>query len=77
MTKTRMSRLICWPAALLAAAVVLLVAWARIVDDGDLPSGVLAGLAVSALLLLFATFVIEAMELRHFPAPPETTQFSV
>jgi membrane protein DedA with SNARE-associated domain len=58
-----------WPAALLAAAVVLLIAWARIVDDGDLPSGVLAGLAVSALLLLFATFVIEAMELRH-PADP-------
>jgi membrane protein DedA with SNARE-associated domain len=53
-----------WPAALLAAAIVLLVGWARIVDDGDLPSGVLAGLAVSALLLLFATFVIEAMELR-------------
>ncbi|HVR07065.1 MAG TPA: VTT domain-containing protein [Thermoanaerobaculia bacterium] len=58
-----------WPAALLAGALVLLVAWARIVDDGDLPSGVLAGLAVSALLLLFATFVIEAMELRHPPAP--------
>ncbi|MBV8200407.1 MAG: VTT domain-containing protein [Acidobacteria bacterium] len=58
-----------WPAALLAAAIVLLVGWARIVVDGDLPSGVLAGLAVSALLLLFATFVIEAMALRHAVAP--------
>jgi len=53
-----------WPAALLAAAVVLLVGWARIVRDGDLPSGVLAGLAVSSLLLLVGTFVIEAMDLR-------------
>jgi membrane protein DedA with SNARE-associated domain len=58
-----------WPAALLAAVIVLLVGWARIVVDGDLPSGVLAGLAVSALLLLFATFVIEAMELRHAAVP--------
>ena len=58
-----------WPAALLAATVVLLVGWARIVRDGDLPSGVLAGLAVSALLLLFGTFVIEAMELRVVAAP--------
>jgi len=49
---------------LLAAAVVLLVGWARIVRDGDLPSGVLAGLAVSSLLLLFGTFVLEAMDLR-------------
>jgi hypothetical protein len=30
---------------------------------------VLAGLAVSALLLLFGTFVIEAMELRVGAAP--------
>jgi len=58
-----------WPAALLAAAVVLLVGWARIVIDGDLPSGVLAGLAVSALLLLLSTFVIEAMELRDVAEP--------
>jgi membrane protein DedA with SNARE-associated domain len=58
-----------WPAALLAAVIVLLVGWARVVVDGDLPSGVLAGLAVSALLLLFATFVIEAMELRYPAAP--------
>jgi membrane protein DedA with SNARE-associated domain len=58
-----------WPAALLAATVVVLVGWARIVRDGDLPSGVLAGLAVSALLLLFGTFVIEAMELRVIAAP--------
>jgi len=58
-----------WPAALLAAAVVLLVGWARIVRDGDLPSGVLAGLAVGALLLLLATFLIEAMELREVAGP--------
>jgi membrane protein DedA with SNARE-associated domain len=58
-----------WPAALLAATVVVLVGWARIVYDGDLPSGVLAGLAVSALLLLFGTFVIEAMELRVAAGP--------
>jgi membrane protein DedA with SNARE-associated domain len=62
-----------WPAALFAAAIVLLVGWARIVRDGDLPRGVLAGLAVSALLLLFAAFAIEALELRRelaaAPAP--------
>jgi membrane protein DedA with SNARE-associated domain len=63
-----------WPAALLAAGIVLLVGWARIVRDGDLPRGVLAGLAVSALLLLFAALAIEALELRRGLAaapPPE------
>jgi membrane protein DedA with SNARE-associated domain len=59
-----------WPAALLDAALVLLIGWARVVRDHDLPSGVLAGLAVSTLLLLFSTFVIEALELRRETAAP-------
>jgi membrane protein DedA with SNARE-associated domain len=54
-----------WPAALLDAALVLLVAWARIVIAGDLPSGVLAGLAVSTLLLLFGALTLAAVELRR------------
>ena len=57
-----------WPAAAAAALIVTLVAWARIQIDDDLPSGVLAGLAIAALLLLFADFAIDAMEIRH-PVP--------
>ena len=59
-----------WPAALLDAALVLLIGWARIVIVGDLPSGVLAGLAVSTLLLLFGALTIEAAELRRGQAAP-------
>lgn len=54
-----------WPAALLDAALVLLIAWARIERDFDLPSGVLAGLAVSTLLLLFGIYAVEALEVRQ------------
>jgi membrane protein DedA with SNARE-associated domain len=54
-----------WPAALLAGALVLLIGWARIVRDLDLPSGVLAGLAVSTLLLLFGALALDALELRR------------
>jgi len=59
-----------WPAALLDAALVLLIGWARITDDGDLPSGVLAGLAVSTLLLLLGIVVLDALELRRGRAAP-------
>jgi membrane protein DedA with SNARE-associated domain len=59
-----------WPAAVLDAVLVLLIAWARIERDLDLPSGVLAGLAVSTLLLLFGTYAVEILELRQAePAP--------
>jgi hypothetical protein len=59
-----------WPAAVLDAVLVLLVAWARIERDLDLPSGVLAGLAVSTLLLLFSTYAVEIVELRQAEPGP-------
>jgi hypothetical protein len=51
-----------WPIALLSGALVLLIGWARIERDLDLPSGVLAGLAVSSLLLLIGTYALERLE---------------
>jgi membrane protein DedA with SNARE-associated domain len=51
-----------WPAALAGVALALLVAWARINCDLDLPSGVLAGLAVSSLLLVLATYLVERFD---------------
>jgi membrane protein DedA with SNARE-associated domain len=51
-----------WPAALAAGGLVLLIGWARIIHDEDLPSGVVAGLAVSTLLLLLCIYVLDLLE---------------
>jgi membrane protein DedA with SNARE-associated domain len=51
-----------WPAALAAGALALLIAWARVNCELDLPSGVLAGLAVSSLLLVLATYLLERFD---------------
>jgi membrane protein DedA with SNARE-associated domain len=64
-----------WPAALLDAALVLLIGLARIDNDLDLPSGVLAGLAVSAMLLVPATYLLDLLDATRLsragpPAPP-------
>jgi membrane protein DedA with SNARE-associated domain len=66
-----------WPAALIAGSVILLIAWARIIHDEDLPSGVVAGLAVSTLLLLLGLYVIDLLDTAELqagagsPSPPE------
>jgi hypothetical protein len=64
-----------WPAALLDTVLVLLIGASRVVHKGDLPSGVLAGLAVSTLLLLLATYVLDVLEASAMPADPLTAPF--
>jgi membrane protein DedA with SNARE-associated domain len=51
-----------WPAALATGALALLIVWARVNCNLDLPSGVLAGLAVSSLLLVLATYLLERFD---------------
>jgi uncharacterized protein (TIGR03382 family) len=50
------------PVAIATGFWAVLLAWARVNCDLDLPSGVLAGLAVSMLLLLLATYLLERFD---------------
>jgi membrane protein DedA with SNARE-associated domain len=66
-----------WPTALLTGAFVLLIGWARIQTDLDLPTGVLTGLAVSSLLLLIGNYALERREAASLqgsgtPDPPRS-----
>jgi membrane protein DedA with SNARE-associated domain len=53
-----------WPVPVGAGALVLLIAWGRVDAGLDLPSGALAGLAVSILLLLLGNYALERREAK-------------